>query len=129
VPFWDKGHSTEYRYINLSSDHLAKYRVDGGLIMDGGVKCDFLLLNCEKKQAYFIELKGSDIFHAIDQISRSIDLLKDHLKNFAVFARIVVTRVNTTNLKNDRRYLKLKRKVESLHGNFKEQSKKLVDTV
>ena len=130
MPFKDKGHSTEYRYTNRSSDHLAKYRVDGGLITDADdVKCDFLLLNCEKKQAVFIEIKGSDVFHAIKQIDRSIDRLKNNMPGFAFFARIVVTRINTTHLNNDRRYLHLKQKVESLHGNLRKQSRLLEDTV
>jgi len=128
VSFKDRGHSTEFRYSNLSSNHLAKYRVDGGLITDNGAKCDYLLLNCEKKQSYFIELKGSDIIRAIEQIDRSIDLLKNSLPDFAFFARIVVTRVNTTNLKNSK-LLKLDKKVNFLKGNLKKHSGLLEETV
>ena len=128
VPFKDKGRST-YIYINRSSAHLAKYRVDGCLMTDG-VKCDYLLLNCEKKQAYFIELKGSDVIHAIEQIDRSIDQLKSELPGFACFARIVVTRVNTTNLEKNSKFLKLEKKVRSLNGNInKEKSGKFEETV
>jgi hypothetical protein len=127
VPFKDNDHSTEYRYINQISNHLAKYRVDGGLISDGK-KCDFLLLNCEKKQSFFIELKGSDINHAIDQIDRSIEALKNHLPNFAFFARIVVTRVNTIDLKNTK-FLRLEKKVKSLKGDLMKRSGLLEETV
>jgi len=129
VPFRDKGHSTEYRYTNRSSDHLSKYRVDGGLIADDDKKCDFLLLNCEKKQSYFIELKGSDISTAIEQIDRSIDLLKNHLPDFTFFARIVVTRVNTPQLEISNKFLRIKKKVESLNGNLKIGTKLLEETV
>ena len=129
VPFKDKGHSTEYRYINQSSDHLAKYIVDGGLITDNGAKCDYLLLNCEKKQSYFIELKGSDIIRALEQIDRSIDLLKNDLSDFSFFARIVVTRINTTNLEKNSKFLRLEKKVKSLKGNLKKQSRLLEETV
>jgi hypothetical protein len=128
VPCKDKGHATEYRYINQSNNHLAKYRVDGGLISDNDAKCDFLLLNCERKQAYFIELKGSDIIHAIEQIDRSIDMLKPSLPEFAVFARVVISRVNTINLKNTK-LLKLERKVKSMHGNLDKKTRLLVETV
>lgn len=127
VSFKDKGHSTEYRYINQSADHLAKYRVDGGLISDNGAKCDFLLLNCEKKQSYFIELKGSDLIRAIEQIDRSIDILKNKLCDFAFFARIVVSRVNTTDLKN-MELLRLEKKVKSLKGNVRKHSRLLEET-
>jgi hypothetical protein len=122
----DKGSKPKYIYDNRSSDYLTKYRVDGGLIDNSGAKCDYLLLNCNKSQSFFIELKGSDIIHAIEQIDRSIDLLKDKLAGLSVFARIVVTRVNTPVLK-DTRYLRLKKKVESLNGNLSYKSKELTD--
>ena len=128
VSFKDKGHSTEYRYVNRSLNHLAKYRIDGGLIADNGAKCDYLLLNCERKQSYFIELKGSDIIHAIEQIDRSIDEMKNKLPNFAFSARIVLTRVNTTALKNTK-FLKLDKKIKSLKGDLKKQTRLLEETI
>ena len=128
VPFKDKGHSTEYRYKNQSSNHLAKYRVDGGLISDDGAKCDFLLLVCEQKQSYFIELKGSDMIRAIEQIDRSIDKLKTDLSNFAFFARIVLSRINTTDLKSTK-FLKLEKKVKSLKGDLKKTNRLLEEVI
>ena len=128
VSFKDKGHSTEYRYKNQSSNNLAKYRVDGGLISDNDAKCDFLLLNCEQKQSYFIELKGSDISRAIEQIDRSIDKLKVDLPDFIFFARIVLSRVNTTNLKNTK-LLKLEKKVKSLKGNLIKKTRLIEETI
>jgi len=128
VPCKDKGHSTEYRYKNQSSNHLAKYRVDGGLILDDGAKCDFLLLNCEQKQSYFIELKGSDIIRAIEQIDRSIDKLKADLSDFAFYARIVLSRVNTIDLKHTK-LLRLEKKVESLKGDLKKQTRLLEEAI
>jgi hypothetical protein len=124
----DKGHSTEYRYKNQSSNHLAKYRVDGGLISDDGAKCDFLLLNCEQKQSYFIELKGSDLVQAVKQIDRSVDLLKYKLIDFSIFARIALTRVNTTSLTKIE-FLRLEKKVKSLKGNLKKKSRLLEEVV
>lgn len=126
VVLTDKGSSTSYKYHNKTSDHLAKYQIDGGLITDG-VRCDYLLLNCEKKHSIFIEIKGSDLLHAVDQLDRSIDLLKTKLLGFAVFARIVVSRMNTINLKSSR-LLKLEKKLELLNGNLKYKCKILEDT-
>jgi len=125
----DKGSKTKYVYNNQSSDYLSNYRVDGGLISyDETRKCDYLLLNCEKKQSYFIELKGSDIISAVDQIDKSIDLLKNKLPGFSFFARIVLTRVNTHDLR-DPRLEKLERKVNTLNGDLKKQSRFLEDIV
>jgi hypothetical protein len=123
----DKGSKPQYIYENQTPDYLSKYRVDGGLIDDAGAKCDYLLLNCNKSQSFFIELKGSDIIHAIEQIDRSIDLLKDKLAGLSVFARIVVTRVNTIDL-IDTKYLRLKKKVERLNGNLLHKSRELRET-
>ena len=124
VSFKDKGHSTEYRYKNQNFNHLAKYRVDGGLIADDGAKCDYLLLNCEQRQSYFIELKGSDLICAIEQIDRSIDILKNKLPDFTFSARIVLTRVNTVDLRSSK-LLKLEKKVKSLKGDLKKQTRLL----
>jgi hypothetical protein len=122
----DRG-SVIYRYHNESSDFLSEYQVDGGLINDSNAKCDFLLLNCNKKYSFFIELKGSDISRAIDQIDRSIDVLKDNLSGFSIFGRIVLTRVNTPNL-DKLKIKKLERKLSSFNGNLKKQTKLIEET-
>lgn len=122
----DKKSSTRYVYENRKSDHVTKYRVDGELITDNGAKCDFLLLNCEQEKAFFIELKGSDLIRAIEQIDRTIDLLKDTLGGFAFHARIVLTRVNTTDLLNSK-YLKLKKKVERFNGDLEKKSRQMTE--
>lgn len=120
----DKGSKTKYICDNQSKNYLSKYRVDGGLINDAGAKCDFLILNCNKHKSFFIELKGSDIIRAIEQIDRSIDLIKNNLDDFSVFARIVLTRVNTIELK-DIKYLKLEKKVKLLNGDILQQTRRL----
>ena len=122
----DSGSTSAPKYLckNTSKDYLSKYRVDGGLINDAGAKCDFLILNCNKHKSFFIELKVSDIIRAIEQIDRSIDLLKDNLDDFSVFARIVLTRVNTIELK-DIKYLKLEKKVKQLNGDIIQQTRRM----
>ncbi|NBP68858.1 MAG: hypothetical protein EBR30_20195 [Cytophagia bacterium] len=122
----DKKSSTTYIYNNPNSDRLSKYRVDGCLINDNSAKCDYLLLNCDKSKSYFIELKGSDLIRAVEQIDRSIDLLEHALADYSVSARIVVTRVNTLDLKNTK-YIKLERKVKNLNGDLKKQSRQMTE--
>ncbi|GHV21179.1 hypothetical protein FACS189428_1170 [Clostridia bacterium] len=117
---------SKYTYENRSLDQITKYRVDGNLISEGK-KCDFLLLNCEKKKAYFIELKGSDLHQAIDQITTTIDMLKNSLSDFTICARIVLTRVNSTCLE-DLKYKTLKKKVKELNGgDLKQESNQLIE--
>ncbi len=120
----DSRSPSKYIYENTSLDELSKYQIDGCLITDDGSKCDFLLLNCSKETAYFIELKGSDLIKAIEQISRSIDLLHRDFNTYSVEARIVLTRVNTTDLKNTQ-VIKLEKRLKKLNGKLKKQSRQL----
>ncbi|WP_347068799.1 hypothetical protein [Flavobacterium sp. WV_118_3] len=122
----DKKSSTTYIYENNSSNKLTKYRVDGCLIDDHNSKCDFLLLNCDKKESYFVELKGSDLIKAVEQIDRSIDLLHSKFKDFSVNGRIVLTRVNTTDLKNSK-LIRLEQKIKRLNGNLKKQNRQMTE--
>lgn len=122
----DKKSSTKYIYENNSLDELSKYFVDGCLVADEGSKCDFLLLNCSKKISYFIEMKGSDLIKAVEQIDRSIDLLHKDFNKYSVHARIVLTRVNTTDLKNTK-LIKLESKLKKLNGKLIKHSGQLTD--
>lgn len=122
----DNKSSTKYIYDNDSLDELSKYHVDGCLINDDGSKCDFLLLNCTKEISYFIELKGSDLPKAIDQIDRSIDVLHKDFNSFSVEARIVLTRVNTIDLKMSK-LIRLERKLKKLNGTLIKQTRLLTE--
>lgn len=109
--------------MNNSLDHLSLYHVDGGLIKEE-LKCDYLLLNCEKASAFFIEIKGSDLEHAVEQITASINFLKKSLISKSINARIVPTRVNTTQLKSIK-YRKLEKLISQLKGSLLVQSRVL----
>ncbi len=59
-------------FINFSNFDVSKIRVDGCQIIDG-IKCDFLIkFNSNER---FIELKGSDVNHAIKQLMTTIKIL------------------------------------------------------
>ncbi len=59
-------------FLNPAQQPVEKIKVDGCQIVEG-VKCDFLVRY--DKHENFIELKGSDINHAIKQLKRTIKLL------------------------------------------------------
>lgn len=67
----------KYNLLNDEHCKIALYRMDGGIICDekNVLKCDFLYIvydqNCPT--AVFVELKGKDIKHAVDQLKASID--------------------------------------------------------
>lgn len=75
---------------NTKRQYVRHFKVDGE-IFTGTVetRCDYLLLNDDTKTAYYIELKGSDLSKAIQQIENTIKLLSPSLPGYAVLRRIV----------------------------------------
>lgn len=59
-------------FNNKNRESVQKITVDGCQITEG-VRCDYLVKYF--KREYFVELKGEDIKHAFDQLSRSISIL------------------------------------------------------
>ena len=125
VTITDQKSNSKFLYKNQSSDRLSKYRVDNCLIILG-LRCDYLLLNCDKRQSFFVELKGSDLISAVDQIDKTIDTLRDSLSGFSIHGRIVLTRVNTIDLINVK-YLKLEKKIKNLKGDLRKQSREMTE--
>ena len=56
--------------VNPSLKIFRKIKVDGCAIKDG-VRCDYLIIGSDPIE-YFIELKGCDIDHALEQLETSI---------------------------------------------------------
>jgi hypothetical protein len=100
------------KYIghNKSGKLFGRFRVDGCLIGEGK-KCDFLILDCKEKKAYFIELKGKDILTALEQIDQSIEILFPKLSDFSINARIVLSKANPPDLRSSK-YIKIERKLK-----------------
>lgn len=91
----------KYIASNQANNLVCLVRIDNCLISDDGVKCDFFLFNHDKKKSYFIELKGADLIHAIEQIDRSIDLLLPQLIDISINARIVLSKVYAPDLRSN----------------------------
>ncbi|MCL1951332.1 MAG: hypothetical protein FWF60_00745 [Oscillospiraceae bacterium] len=78
----------EHRASNPDRNLVRHFQIDG-IVLKDGIKCDFLLLNDEKKSAYYIELKGSDILHAISQVEETARRLGQQLCGYTQLYRIV----------------------------------------
>lgn len=74
IKFEEKGKSIVF--VNSARKPYIKVQVDGCQIVDGE-KCDNLLVDEEVGNEYFVELKGTDVAHALRQLDRSISLLSD----------------------------------------------------
>src|SRR6187402_983373 len=60
---------------------LCKAQIDGCLIKDSGIiKCDFLFKICPDNKYYLVELKGTDVEHAVKQIENTFDIVNKRIK-------------------------------------------------
>ncbi len=55
-----------------------KVDVDGCTITGKAIRCDKLLLSSDEQQEYYVELKGTDVKHAISQIEETIKKLGEY---------------------------------------------------
>ena len=76
---------------NVSGHKIRQFKIDGEVIAKNAdtIRCDYLLLNDEAKRAYYIELKGSDLEKAIQQIESTVQMLQDSLTGYATYRRII----------------------------------------
>ena len=68
------------RFHNPERRQYKRIQVDG-CVLTGGIKCDYLLCSMDEREERYVELKGSDIPHAIDQIRETIIRHGEHSDN------------------------------------------------
>lgn len=90
----DKGNPQYHKAINKEKAYVTHYKIDGVVIKIGD-RCDFLLLNEEKKIAYLIELKGSDLAEAAKQLEATEAVLRQELSAYNLQYRIVANKCKT----------------------------------
>ena len=113
----DKGNPCQWRGNNKSKKRVIKYRVDGGIITSKfESKCDYAVW-VEGDRLYFIELKGSDYSHALEQIDSTLEkLIKDaRVDVSSVNGRIVLTRSKVPNIRYSKE-MSLNKKLIKLNG-------------
>lgn len=101
-----------HRAFNTDRNTVYQYKIDGEVISknDPQKRCDYLVENEDKKTAYIIELKGTDLSHAIEQIEATIQLFSRlfNQNNYTIYPRIVFG--SNTHAVNDTRYRKFLKK-------------------
>ncbi len=116
----------KYVLNNKHKQQICKLKVDKGIIQDEDVnKCDYAFLICDSNSLILVELKGSDLLHAVEQIISTINIFGTNIRHNTVSARIVLSKVNVPNLQNNPKYLKLKKLIKSKNGNIRYQSRLL----
>lgn len=80
-------------FLNPKRDKIRIIKVDGCAIVDNKtLRCDYLLVPTNKVEIY-VELKGSKIKHAVEQIESTIRLLSDNPQKIKKLCFVVSTRV------------------------------------
>ncbi|MNJ40629.1 hypothetical protein D3C77_355290 [compost metagenome] len=74
---------------NRNRIKLSRRQVDGCLITSG-IKCDWMLVEESSKTEIYIELKGSDIAHAVAQLCKTAEQLSASAKK--KWAYVICTR-------------------------------------
>lgn len=95
----DPGSKPKHIAVNVDDSEVYQYRVDGDLIREGK-RCDYLVLNKDKRTVYYIELKGSDLETAIEQLENSELILnkrfREDLEMYTKsFYRVVLNKICT----------------------------------
>lgn len=122
--------SREYRLNNKSVKELVVYQIDGGIVSSNDVlKCDYGVFT-EDDVVFFVELKGADYIHALDQMNSTINLLieKPQIKIAQLNARIVLSRISVPAIVPTQEKILL-RKVKNYKGNFIKQSRVLEEAI
>ena len=76
--------------VNVNQAKSECVHVDGCEINDTGIRCDFLHL--AKGIEMYIELKGQDLVHAMNQIHRTMSILSSDVKKQPKISYIICTR-------------------------------------
>ena len=96
---------------------ICKVKVDGGLIKDNA-RCDWAVAVVLKEgtleEIFLVELKGSDINHAFEQITGTMSILSTKCSAKKWFARVVCSKVSSPQL-NGINYKKLDKKLRALN--------------
>ncbi len=90
----DKGNPQYNKGINSANTYVTHYKIDG-IVIKTGSRCDYLLMNEEKRIAYLIELKGSDLVRAAGQLEATEKFLGQELSDYELQFRIIANKCKT----------------------------------
>lgn len=119
----DKKNPQSHVGINTDKAFVTHYQIDDVVIQNGN-RCDFLLMNEDKLTAYLIELKGSDLVKAAEQLEATEATLKKELKSYSLKYRIIANKCKTHEISSSayRKYqMKWKRDLVQASGYYEEK--------
>ena len=123
-------HHMKYELKNDDRLCIKKLNIDNCLITcQNSLKCDFAVFVCPSKICCLIELKGSNIDHACEQILDTANIINNILnKCNKIHARIVASKVQSPNIRSTLK-TKLDNFCRSHRGTLKIQVRTLQENV
>lgn len=123
--FTSSENGCEHRGKNIARCNVRQFKIDGGVFKDETTpRCDYLLLNDDRTTSYYIELKGSDLPKAIEQLEHTISMIAPSIPDYTVFRRIVY-RTGSHKIRESKVVLWQKK-----HGNSAQiKARKLVENI
>lgn len=99
------------RFNNPQRLTYKRVAVDGCALKDG-VKCDNMLCSADEREEHYVELKGQDIKHAIEQLATTIVKLGEYdSRRYAYVSCTKVAPLIRTDIQNA--YIRFKKKYNS----------------
>lgn len=96
-----KNKKSKFCLVNSKKTKVRVIRVDGCAIKEG-IRCDYLIILSNEQELY-VELKGSDVKHAVEQIEATIQKLTTNISTsklcFISSSRCPITSTEIQNLK------------------------------
>lgn len=68
-------------FLNPQRRKYKRVDVDGCTICNDNLRCDKMLLSFDEHEERYVELKGVDVMHAIDQLENTIKILGEYDDN------------------------------------------------
>ena len=118
---------SEYKALNPEKKHVIVLVVDDCILSDkDGIKCDYLIL--VEDTAHFIELKGKDLNHAIDQIFESVKKVMPELQGEFPAAHAKISISGTPKIFDIKRWERLKALMKRYKGGAYKSNTPFEDT-
>lgn len=95
IQFSDLRTKSKMNVLNPSLIKVERHKVDGCLIADNTIRCDWKFVvigEDETRSEVYIELKGKDISHAVEQIVNSVKKLSDCYNKKFIIGYVICTR-------------------------------------
>ena len=87
-----KEKNSEHIAVNIDNDFVRQIKIDGDVFERENTterRIDYLVIDETKKTAYLIELKGSHVKSAFNQIEYSHEQLRNALQGYKIYWRVV----------------------------------------